>query len=157
MSCGHKDRGESCVCEVLRAIKDIQDNAVDDDCLECTTNCFLEPLGNLAAPTRRPNADTRVFTLTLKDGDLFKGLYRRNFRDECISGKSVFFRVEDVFDNCCATLRVLVAVDLEKHCDHKGDLCDIDTFIRTNNCITVDLSCFCAVQCIADVDLDICD
>ncbi|HBT71011.1 MAG TPA: spore coat protein CotZ, partial [Lysinibacillus sp.] len=27
----------------------------------------------------------------------------------------------------------------------------------TDSCITVDLSCFCAVQCIADVDLGICD
>ena len=28
-------------------------------------------------------------------------------------------------------------------------------FESTNDCITVDLSCFCAIQCIADVDLQI--
>lgn len=163
MSC-YDHKGKNCVCEVLRAIKDIQDNAVDNDCRECTTNCFLEPLGGLAAPSRRRNADTRVFSLYTKNGDLFKAFYRDRDRDGGCT--SVFFRVEDIFDGCCATLRVLrpyrddVEVDLLNNAGTQVDhtsLCGVDGFRRSNSCITVDLSCFCAVQCIADVDLDICD
>ncbi|KUP07544.1 CotZ [Bacillus coahuilensis m2-6] len=162
MSCGPKDKKfDNCVCEVVRAIKDIQDNAVEDECLDCTTNCFLEPLGGLNSPVRRHKADTRVFTLSLPNGELFKGLFRRRLDDHpCVGGFSPFFRVEEVFDNCCATLRVLVPVG---DYDHDGDLevakdfCKIDGFVRTDNCITVDLDCFCAVQCIADVNLRICD
>lgn len=150
----------SCVCNVVKAIKDIQDTAVEQECLPCTTNCFMEPLGELTSPSRE-RADTRVFTLTDKNGELFKGLFKGH-HGKCVS---VFFRVEDVFDNCCATLRVLVPLNKDKHVvklfEHgKLDfdaLCSVRDWARSNSCITVDLHCFCAIQCIADVDLVICE
>ncbi len=157
MGCGH-DGKTNCVCEVVNAILDIQDNA-EDNCFECPNNCFLQPLGSLVSPVQnQPN--TRVFTLTLKNGELFKAFfkdvidfdgdeietddnynhYKKNF--------SPFFRVEEIFDNCCATLSVLAKV-------WDGDEW---TFVKTSSCITVDLKCFCAVQCIEDVYVDlICD
>ncbi|MCA1034327.1 MULTISPECIES: CotY/CotZ family spore coat protein [Bacillaceae] len=165
MGCGKKDdvySSKSCVCEVVRAIKDIQDNA--EDVCECPTNCFLEPLGTLVSPSKRQNADTRVFVLKTADGSPFHAFFRGS---DC-SCVSIFFRVEDVFDNCCAVLRVLEpqkrthdgydTVDLTEDCciDLKK-VCQVDRFVKTNDCITVDLKCFCAVQCIADVNLDICD
>lgn len=104
MGCGKKDDvygSKSCVCEVVRAIKDIQDNA--EDVCECPTNCFLEPLGTLVSPSKRQNADTRVFVLKTADGSPFHAFFRGS---DC-SCVSIFFRVEDVFDNCCAVLRVL--------------------------------------------------
>ena len=150
----------NCVCQVVRAIKDIQDEAVEEECLRCTTNCFIEPLGELSSPTRE-RADTRVITLTNKNGDLFKGLFRGH-DGKCVS---VFFRVEDVFDNCCATLRVLIPLCKGKHVvrlfNHGkldfDELCKVRRWAPSNSCITVDLHCFCAVQCIADADLEICD
>ncbi|HEY4552206.1 MAG TPA: CotY/CotZ family spore coat protein [Bacillaceae bacterium] len=159
----HGDCGCSlnCICQVVRAIKDIQDEAVEDDCIRCTTNCFIEPLGELTSPVRE-RADTRVFTLTGKDGELFKAFFR-GVDGKCIS---VFFRVEDIFDNCCATLRVLIPLTKDKHVvdliNEKGkldlnELCRVRRWARSNSCITVDLHCFCAIQCIADVDLEICD
>ncbi|RDI47744.1 CotY/CotZ family spore coat protein [Falsibacillus pallidus] len=169
---GHKDR--NCVCEVVRAIKDIQDNAVNDECLECSSNCFLEPLGDLVSPARRRRADTRVFTLTNKNGDLFKGLFREHHDDAADTRDthhkekacaSIYFRVEDVFDNCCATLRVLkpfkgsyqVGVVDEKGRVNYEKICEVNRFEATNSCITVDLDCFCAIQCIKDEYLGICD
>lgn len=150
----------SCVCNVVRAIKDIQDEAVNDDCLSCPANCFIEPLGDLTLPDR-DRVDTRVFTLTNKNGDLMSALFKGH------AGKcsSVFFRVEDVFDNCCATLRVLIPLNKDRHVvklfNHGkldyDELCSVKDWARSNSCITVDLHCFCAIQCIADVDLDICD
>lgn len=157
--------GENCVCDVVRAIKDIQDAVVDNDCPECPTNCFLEPLGGLVSPSRN-QADTRVFMLLTKDGTPFKTFFRDNdgrFDSDCFS---VFFRVEDVFDGCCATLRVLEPLDSDRKevdlltCEGtKLDLrkiCEVRNFRLSSSCITVDLNCFCGIECIADVFLDVC-
>ncbi|WP_026583735.1 CotY/CotZ family spore coat protein [Bacillus sp. J33] len=165
MGCGKKDdfKGKSCVCEVVRAIKDIQDNA--EDVCECPSNCFLEPLGAIS-PARRRNKrpDTRVIVLKTADGSPFHAFFKGNER-ACVS---IFFRVEEVFDNCCAVLRVLEPVNARRGEDETVNLaddccidlkkvCEVDFFLSTDDCVTVDLNCFCAVQCIADVDLDICE
>ncbi|MBY0144773.1 CotY/CotZ family spore coat protein [Neobacillus niacini] len=169
MGCGRNSDVRStsgCVCDVVRAIKDIQDNAVqDDDCLDCPS-CFLEPLGTLVSPAR-DRADTRVFVLKNADGSPFHAFFMPT-NGACVS---IYFRVEEVFDNCCATLRVLEPgnrtnggfspVDLvgggEVCCINLERVCQVNAFRSTNDCITVDLNCFCAIQCIADVDLGICD
>ena len=168
MGCGRDSvgggmRDNGCVCEVVRAILEIQNQATNDECSSCTTNCFLEPLGGIVSPARK-SADTRVFTLLTKTGKPFMATFSSEcYEDVCAS---IYFRVEDVFDDCCATLRVLIplvddaAVDLltedgTQLCLHS--LCEVDGFAPSNSCITVDLSCFCAVQCIQDVDLCICN
>ncbi|MGX6442226.1 CotY/CotZ family spore coat protein [Neobacillus sp. K501] len=168
MGCGRNSddfRGDSCICEVVRAIKDIQDNAVDDECVDCPS-CFMEPLGTLVSPARRDMPDTRVFLLKTSDGSPFHAFFNGE-NNACVS---IYFRVEDVFDNCCATLRVLipgrreggnfVPVNLvggDKCCIDLSRVCQVDRFRASNDCITVDLRCFCAIQCIADVDLGLCD
>jgi len=149
---------------VLRAIKDLQDETIHDDCRDCK-DCFNEPLGDLAGPRRR-DADTRVFTLTLKDGSPFFAFFKPHSKhDHCEACVSIFFRVEEVFDNCCARLRVLKPLNDDDKVVNLADdccidlrkVCEVEDFDKTNSCITVDLNCFCAVQCIKDVDLDICD
>ena len=87
-----------------------------------------------------------------------------NCDNDCIS---VFFRVEDIFDGCCATLRVLEPLDAQRNevdllndCGTKIDLrklCKVRNFRLTGSCITVDLNCFCAIECVADVFLNVCD
>ena len=170
LGCGRSnDVGSShCVCDVVRAILDIQNQAVDEECSTCTTNCFLEPLGGIVSPAR-PSADTRVFTLSTKTGVPFLATFSsEEYHDSCIS---VFFRVEDVFDDCCATLRVLIPLDApvsedgdvvplvhdDKSTISLNALCDVVDFAPSDSCITVDLNCFCAVQCVADVNLGICN
>ncbi len=154
-----------CVCDVVRAIKDIQDAVTDMDCPVCPTNCFLEPLGGLVSPSR-DQADTRVFMLLTKDGTPFKSFFRDTDcpDTDCFS---VFFRVEDIFDGCCATLRVLEPlnrhrkeVNLLTDCGTKLNLkkiCEVQNFRLSSSCITVDLNCFCGVECVADVFLDVCE
>ena len=168
MGCGRESssskgaaKAKGCVCEVVRAILDIQNQAVIDDCSTCTTNCFLEPLGGISSPAR-PIADTRVFTLLNKDGSPFLA----SFSDDVANGTSIYFRVEDIFDGCCATLRVLIPMladdtvaDLLDDTGTRFDFSaanDVVSFLRSDSCVTVDLSCFCAVQCIADIDLNVC-
>lgn len=169
MGCGKKHDDDvlgtstGCVCEVVRAIKDIQD-AVEEETCECPKNCFLEPLGSLVSPTTKPNADTRVFVLKTADGSPFHAFFKS---PDC-SCVSIFFRVEEIFDNCCATLRVLRPIettgnqmqtlDMVKNCCiDLSSFCNLDGFESTNDCITVDLNCFCAIQCIADVHLGVCE
>lgn len=169
MGCGKGKKDDvlqstGCVCEVVRAIKDIQDAA--EDVCECPTNCFLEPLGSLVSPARRQKADTRVFVLKTADGSPFHAF----FKGEDCACVSIFFRVEEIFDNCCAVLRVIAPLTtpttggpkvplniVDDCCIDLKKVCHLDGFVATNDCITVDLNCFCAVQCIADVDLDICE
>lgn len=149
-----------CICKVVRAIKDIQDQAVEEDCPTCPSNCFIEPLGDLNMPARAP-ADTRVFTLTFKNGELLKGFFK-GVPGNCAS---IYFRVEEIFDNCCATLRVLLPLDKARNpvpiFQHGKlnyeTLCTVRNWASTSSCITVDLHCFCAIQCIADINLELCE
>ncbi|AWE06463.1 spore coat protein CotZ [Lysinibacillus sp. 2017] len=172
MGCGRGDNevggqtsNRGCVCEVVRAILEIQNAAVQDECSNCTTNCFLEPLGGIVNPARS-SVDTRVFTLLTKDGSPFFAQFSTSDGD-CEPCVSIYFRVEDVFDGCCATLRVLVPLDEnEDPVDLLNDdgtkislreVCKVTQFATSESCVTVDLDCFCAVQCIDDVDLGICN
>jgi hypothetical protein len=173
-------RHDNCICETVRAIKRIQGIQDEEDCDDCRTDCFLAPLGSLVSPTRG-RINTRVFMLLTDDGDPFKALFKRRRRRNrgnspnrpAVEGNrdkdrescfSVFFRVQNVFDNCCATLMVLEPrdengrrVDLVKNGKIDLDrLCDVEEFEATDSCITVDLKCFCGVQCIADVFIN-CD
>lgn len=184
MGCGRNDddkdvrHHDNCICEVVRAIRRIQDLRDDRDCDDCATDCFLTPLGSLVSPTRQ-RVNTRVFMLLDKEGDPFKAMFNRGRRrgdrdrdwdrveateqgterDRKHSCFSVFFRVQNVFDNCCATLEVLEPrdergrrVDLFKHGKLDLDaICEVERFEATGSCVTVDLKCFCGIQCVKDV------
>ncbi|MCA1062077.1 CotY/CotZ family spore coat protein [Rossellomorea sp. AcN35-11] len=149
---GARDRG--CVCLAVRAIKDIQD-AADQDCFDCKNDCFLEPLGSLVSPVGdAPN--TRVFKLYNKKGDLFK-VHPKHY-----CWKTPYFRVKNVFDDCCATLQVLKKVHVTgEDVDSEDELMGLNRnfmYVLTGDCITVDLDCFCAIQCVDDVRVEgICD
>lgn len=175
--CGEK---ANCICEVLRFIKRVQSTSPERDCVECDTDCFMTPLGSLVSPVRG-RVNTRVFSLLAADGDYFKAVFRGGQRkkhgkaDAEISGMkppahsgtscvSVFFRVQTVFDSCCATIQVLQPMknghpydimNNGKVCLEK--ICKVDGFGPTNTCLTVDLNCMCGVQCIDDVYIDFCD
>lgn len=171
MGCGRGNESSNhasnrgCVCEVVRSILEIQNAAVQDECTSCTTSCFLEPLGGIVSPAR-PSADTRVFMLLTKSGCPFFSTFSSS-NTGCDVCTSVYFRVEHVFDSCCATLRVLIPLDecgdpVQLLHDHGCEIdmrrvCDVAKFAASDSCITVDLDCFCAVQCVADVNLGICN
>ncbi len=177
MGCGKKDNDvlshDNCICEVVRAIKDIQDTVIEENC-ECPSNCFNEPLGSIVSPATSNNrVNTRVIVLKTADGSPFHAFFKNVNSNRITLCPSIFFRVEEVFDNCCATLRVLVPTQTTSTCDNSDsiadDCCiDLETlcedvninngFTATDDCITVDLNCFCAVQCIIDTHVDdVCD
>lgn len=184
MSCGcgkNENTGDKvnpihghCVCEAVRFIKRLQDTHRDEDCFDCDTDCFMRPLGSLVNPANE-RFNTRVFSLLTEEGDFFKAMYRPKsgpgtaptncptpIQKNCFS---VFFRVQNIFDNCCATLMVLEPLDKNgcpvditdcgKICLDK--LCKVEKFKATKSCITVDLNCFCAIQCITDTFVTQCN
>ncbi|MFC5604618.1 CotY/CotZ family spore coat protein [Sporosarcina koreensis] len=184
MGCGRNEevggevrRHDNCICEVVRAIRRVQDIREEVDCDDCRTDCFLTPLGSLVSPARQ-RANTRVFMLLDEKGNPFKAMFNRRRRIEedeertnsgqdrrdCATCFSIFFRVQNVFDNCCATLQVLEPLDrrgrrVDLFKDGKLDLdevCRVENFRATGTCVTVDLKCFCGIQCVRDVFID-CD
>jgi spore coat protein Y len=55
------------------------------------------------------------------------------------------FRLEKVdSDDCCATLSLLVPLDFDGFQVEAYD--EVYTYLRTDECINVDLSCFCTIQ-----------
>jgi len=171
MGCGRNEEDnerkhqDDCVCEVVRFIKRLQDAGTDDDCVECETDCFMAPLGSISSPARH-RVNTRVFMLLTENGDPFKAMFRPESRKHYLHNCfSTFFRVQNVFDGCCATLQVLAPLDSNNNPvdiikNGKLDLeelCNVEKFGATDSCITVDLNCFCGIQCIKDTYIDFCD
>ena len=149
--------GTGCICEVVKTILKLQNQAVRHDDT-CGTSCFIEPIGGL---TKHGHADTRVFMLLDHLGRPFKVVAKGK---DCTYSYTPFFRVEDVFGDCCATLRAVVAVEDDEAVDLFEEdpnvmspeaFEDITKFKKTETCVTVDLNNFTAIQCVADVDLNI--
>ncbi|MGP4041147.1 CotY/CotZ family spore coat protein [Gracilibacillus sp. D59] len=148
--------GKDCVCEVVRAIADAQDNVLDQ---QCDVSCSRS-IQDLVSPVRGNGLDTVPFILYDKKGKPFKGFGAEvdanggPARFDCFN--SFIFRVTEVDDDCCAVLELLVFDNDDTTC---GDPCEqldnekVDDLERTGICITVDLNCFCAITCLPAVSV----
>lgn len=133
----------NCVCDVVNFINELQDCATST----CPTGCDVPFLG---AHHGSKIANTRPFVLFTSEGDPFKafvpsGSDKRSF--------SSIFRVESV-DDCCAVLRAL-DVQNPSPGDCEDPVCVFlnhpnATLHATNSCVTIDLNCFCGIQCLRD-------
>ncbi|MED0805975.1 CotY/CotZ family spore coat protein [Bacillus paralicheniformis] len=138
-----KCSAENCVCEAVENIHDLQ-NAIEEE--GCPTSCF----SNLLSPSRHLG-DTIPFILYTSKSKLFVafGNVGELQAGPCFS--TVFFRVEKI-DDCCATLRLLIAFDENRRVldftEDKDKICDVFRLEKTNFCIEVDLECFCAIECL---------
>jgi len=158
--------GDNCVCDVVRAIADAQDDVQND---LCDVSC-AKSINNLLAPVSRNNLDTVPFILYGKDLKPFKGFGADiefsggRPRFDCV--ESFIFRVNEVSDDCCAVLELLHFDDdqPDEPGNQKGAKCDKDPceqldmekvsdLNRTGVCITVDLKCFCAITCLPAVSV----
>lgn len=155
MSCGH---GEQCICELVRRIAQAQDEAIYEQQIQDSENPFLT---KLICP---PRVNTIPFMLVCKgtcDFFIGKGVFKdpKSMFFECF--KTPFFRVNK-FDHhgCCVQLELLQGQT--KDCTLPASSKDdditsflgygkISKFIRTGICITVDLSCFCGIECLSPV------
>ncbi|MEH7887068.1 MAG: CotY/CotZ family spore coat protein [Mesobacillus sp.] len=161
MGCKGKNHvSDSCVCEVLRAVADAQDEVdVDNDCDVSCHRSIRELLAGAQSPTN--GLDTIPLILYCGDCMPFEGFGARirpngggPQRLDCF--RSFFFRVTSVDDNCCAKIELLVTRGDEGQ-GFSDPCAQIQTggarneFFRTGICLTVDLDCFCAVTCLDPV------
>lgn len=164
MSCNdkhHHDHDSNCVCDVIKFIDELQDCATGSS--GCPTGCDMPFLG---ANPAMPVANTRPFVLKPKGaepnfnnpgGNFIANFFVPTGATTFACGTSEVFRVESV-DDCCAVLRVLALRNQAGTViDTTTTFCEVftpgNTLIATNSCVTVDLNCFCAIQCLPDVNI----
>ncbi|WP_018921480.1 CotY/CotZ family spore coat protein [Salsuginibacillus kocurii] len=145
MSCGKDFKSGNCVCDAVLAIHEAQ-KAVQKKG-ECVNSCFQ----NLLKPNGRP-LDTTPFMLKGKDGKPFWATGGLTAKTD-IPFNTIFFRVEHVDeDDCCATLSLLrpdpAIAFKDKCCVDPDSILAVTSLERTEFCVEVDLSCFCAIQCL---------
>ncbi|MGF7016197.1 CotY/CotZ family spore coat protein [Ornithinibacillus bavariensis] len=161
MSCSHGKQSGECVCDVVRKIVRAQNEVAEaqDDC--CTTGCE-QSIEQLLAPTTANGPTTIPFLLYCKgDCDLFfaTGVRPDNSTFDCI--ETPVFKAKKFKKNCCVELELLEFETngsgglLSSH-QHNKDCSFIPSnttgnFVETGVCITVDLHCFCAIQCLNPV------
>lgn len=117
-----------CIKNLLRFIHLLQENSenrcrFDEGC----GKHFLGPHCNSIC------YNTRVINLYTRNGNLLTATYLDNNN---LEASSSFFRVEKINDDC-VTLLILRK--------------DNGNYLSTNNFITVNLKCICAIKCIVDV------
>ncbi|RWS42155.1 spore coat protein [Bacillus mycoides] len=153
MSCNcnedHHDFDFNCVSNVVRFIHELQECATTT----CGSGCEVPFLG---AHNSASVANTRPFILYTKAGEPFEAFAPSGNTKHCTSP---IFRVESIDDDDCAVLRVLtVKHDHDHDHDHADPICTFlnvpnAKLIKSPSCLTVDLNCFCAIQCLRDVTI----
>lgn len=143
---------ESCVCNVVQFIHELQ---------KCVSTAYSSQYN---APFLRPRphytakaANTRPFILFTKSGDPFE-IYVPATNKYCCSP---IFRVESVDKDCCAVLRALIVVVGKEPDTSPNPVCTYLTIPHaelraTSSCVTVDLHCFCGIQCLRDASVVSC-
>ncbi|MEH6890296.1 CotY/CotZ family spore coat protein [Bacillus sp. JJ864] len=130
----------NCVCDVVNFINELQDCATST----CPTGCDVPFLG---AHQGSRLANTRPFILFNSQGTAFSGYIPATD----LEGHSSILRVESV-DVCYAVLRVLEVPNVPPGQNPISYFLNTPTATlqATNSVVTVDLNCFCAVQCLRD-------
>ncbi|KFM99777.1 spore coat protein [Bacillus clarus] len=138
-----------CVADVVKFINELQDCSTTT----CGSGCEIPFLG---AHNTASVANTRPFILYTKTGTPFEVFAPSGNLHQC---STKVLRVESVDDDSCAVLRALtVTIGGEPVPPGDDPVCAFlnvpnATLKATTTCITVDLSCFCAIQCLRDVTI----
>ncbi|QHE52626.1 CotY/CotZ family spore coat protein [Pontibacillus sp. HMF3514] len=154
---------ENCVEDVLEGILEAQKKVKKDDC--CKTSC-QHSINDLLHEEKKSKKDTIPFILYC-DCKPFKGsgvtkyrCHSKHSKLKCV--ETFVFKVKEL-DKKCAVLELLTFKDEQKNASKEKRLCSpcdqidhkrVDDLIGTGICITVDLSCFCAISCLPAVRLD---
>ncbi|PFZ10209.1 spore coat protein [Bacillus pseudomycoides] len=135
---------ESCVCNVVKFIYELQ---------ECASTAYSSQYN---APFLRPYytakaANTRPFILFTNEGNPFEIYVPATNKYY----HSPIFRVESVDENCYAVLQALIVIVGKEPDTSPNPVC---TYLNiphaklhaTPSSVTVDLHCFCGIQCLRD-------
>lgn len=161
----HTYKNDLCVEEVLEKIVHAQKKASKCSCPDCDYSCKTS-IKELLHPNKShslPAKNTVPFILYTSKGMPFKADGVFKFRCSCCNEikfhcvSTFIFKVLKVKDGC-ARLELLAFHnhnDEQSHCDsHFCSPCEqinhqnVEDLCPTGICINVDLSCFCAIQCL---------
>ena len=155
MSCNCNDEhgtyfNDNCVCNVVQFIHELQ---------ECTSANYSSDydLPLLGPSCKVVLANTRPFILFTKSGKPFEA-YIPSTGPNCFTP---IFRVESVDEDCCAVLRALIVFTNGEPNPTTDPVCTYLTTPQaelraTSSCVTVDLHCFCGIQCLRDASVSNC-
>lgn len=123
-----ENKDSCCLGKLLKVIDVLQKNANGNECFdESCTRPYLGSTPNIIC------FNTRPVTFYTKDGSLFT------------ANESSVFRVESV-NNCCVKCRILRP---------NPDTSDVTRkYLSTNEFITINLNCICAISCLDDIIID---
>lgn len=136
-----KERAESCVCDVLTELVEVQMVLEDFLLNKNYPRMLVEKKRERLVPFMLYKEDEidlpfNIFAIQNNVSTAGKSCF-----------KTSFFAVKSVDEeNCCATLILLRPVDMDGN--DTNQLCDLFCLKKTNSCIEVDVSCFCAIQCL---------
>lgn len=164
MSC---NGNSTCVCNVVRDIVSAQDEVTNNNGGCCSTSCEQSIRDLLSPSTGNNNATgytTIPFILYCKENCspfISSSVYQAPIGN---TGNTYFgcvetpvFRAKKFVDDgdCCVILELLLpATEGGATIDRGNEVCDFfpgnsrRDFQATGICITVDLNCFCAIQCL---------
>ena len=158
---------ESCVGEVLEAILHAQEKAKRKH--NEHHSCGKESISELLEEKKRSQKNTIPFILFNEDSEPFKAsgvtIVKNRHTDKkkfsCIS--SFIFKIKDLNDGCAVLELLTFKPECRSNNDQKSsgknpcspccqiDHKDVDDLVGTGICITVDLSCFCAISALPAV------
>jgi hypothetical protein len=129
---------QNCVCEILKVILALQQNACPDTCLDTCDRPMLGGGPNCLICNTRPvmlytccSGSTPISMPTTKDVQAAS--------TASVTTSSVF-RVEKIEGNC-ATFRVLA---------DNTDSTSLNPYVATNSFFTMNLNCCCMCRCLSD-------
>lgn len=145
-------KSDNCVCDTVRAIYKMQEAAEDRN--DCDNNCY--DLLNSTGGKSKNKYTTVPFSLYDKQGNPFTITGYKKGESGCAAVETSFFRVSKMLSDCCAVLELLKdesdyyhdgGDDIDGSSERGGSYYSCPSLKRTRICVTVDLKCFCAIQC----------
>ena len=132
---------QCCFSKILKLIERLQRNSTVCDNIDNT--CSRPFLG---IPLNIECYNTRPITFFNCNNELFEVAYSVVVDGTTLTGNSSTFRVEKV-DGCCVVLTILIP--------NPDGTATNRPYITTNQTVTINLNCVCAIKCLGDTIVDL--
>ena len=139
--CNNNNENGNCICDILKVILVLQENACPDNCLDSCDRPMLGGGANCLICNTRP---VMLYTCSQGSTALSMPISKDITSCDTAANCSNIFRVEKL-DGCCCTLRVL---------QPNPDETSLNPYVGTNSFFTVNTNCLCCIRCLTDTYID---
>ena len=134
----NNENNSNCICDILKVILALQQNACPDGCLDSCDRPILGGGTNCLLCNTRP---VQLYTCASQSTPISMPTTKDPTETETTSS---VFRVEKI-ENNCATFRVL---------QENPDTTSTNPYVATNSIFTMNLNCCCMCRCLSDTYVD---